>query len=42
VGGLLTTNSIGSLKDMGLETDPPGYTQSSIATIRVWKKRSQR
>jgi hypothetical protein len=42
VGGLLTTNSITSLKDVGLETDPPGYTQSSIATIRVWKKRSQR
>ena len=42
VGGLLTTNSIGSMKDVGLETDPPGYTQLSIATIRVWKKRSQR
>ena len=42
VGGLLTTSSITSLKEMGLETDPPGYTQSSIATIRVWKKRSPR
>jgi len=42
VGGLLTTSSISSLKDAGLETDPPGYTQSSIATIRVWKKRSPR
>jgi hypothetical protein len=42
VGGLLTTNSITSLKDVGLETDPPGYTQASIATIRVWKKRFQR
>ena len=42
VGGLLTTSSIASLKEMGPETDPPGYTQSSIATIRVWKKRSSR
>lgn len=42
VGGLLTTNSITSLNEVGLETDPPGYTQSSIATIRVWKKRVQR
>ena len=42
VGGLLTTNSIGSMKDVGLETDPPGYTQASIGTIRVWKKRSPR
>ncbi len=29
------------MKDVGLETDPPGYTQASIATIRVWKKRFQ-
>ena len=42
VGGLMTLSSISSLKDAGLETDPPGYTQSSIATIRVWKKRPQR
>jgi hypothetical protein len=39
VGGLMITSSISSRKDVGLETDPPGYTQSSIATIRVWKKR---
>jgi hypothetical protein len=38
VGGLLTTNSMGSLK-RGLESDPPGYTQTSIATIRLWRKR---
>ena len=40
VGGLLTTNSIlsTSLK-VGLESDPPGYTQNSIATIRLWRKR---
>jgi hypothetical protein len=42
VGGLLTTNSITSLQNVGLETDPPGYTQASIATIRLWKKHSQR
>ena len=42
IGGLLTTNTITSLKDVGLETDPLGYTQSSIATIRLWKKRPER
>ena len=42
VGGLLTTNSITSRKTVGLDTDPPGYTQTSIATIRIWKKRSPR
>jgi hypothetical protein len=42
VGGLMTTSSISSLKDVGLETDPLGYTQSSIAIFRIWKKRSQR
>jgi hypothetical protein len=39
VGGLLTTNSMTSLKNQGMETDPPGYTQASIATIRLWRKR---
>jgi hypothetical protein len=39
VGGLLTTNSMNSLTALGLHTDPRGYTQSSIATIRLWKKR---
>jgi hypothetical protein len=38
VGGLLTTNSMTSPRP-GLETDPPGYTQTSIATIRLWRKR---
>jgi hypothetical protein len=42
VGGQLTTNTMTSLKDLGLQTDPPGYTQSSIATIRLWKKRVDR
>jgi hypothetical protein len=40
VGGLLTTNSMTSLNRLGMETKPPGYTQSSIATIRLWKKRA--
>jgi hypothetical protein len=39
VGGQLTTNSLTSRKSLGLETDPPGYTQTSMATIRLWKKR---
>jgi hypothetical protein len=42
VGGQLTANSSTSLKAAGLETDPPGYTQPSIATIRLWKKRTER
>ena len=43
VGGRLTTNSLNSLaKLIGTETEPPGYTQSSIATIRLWKKRDIR
>ena len=42
VGGQLTANSITSLKAVGLETDPPGYTQPSITAIRLWKKRMER
>lgn len=42
VGGLLTTNTMNSRKNLGMETDPRGYTQSSIATIRLWKKRAER
>ncbi|HEV3481466.1 MAG TPA: lipocalin-like domain-containing protein [Candidatus Acidoferrales bacterium] len=38
VGGLLTSNTM-SWQKPGLETDPPGYTQASIATIRLWRKR---
>lgn len=36
-GGLLTTNTMTSKAAMGGDTDPPGYTQASIATIRLWK-----
>jgi len=39
VGGLLTTNTMTSKAAFGGETDPPGYTQASIATIRLWKAR---
>jgi len=39
VGGLLTTNTMTSGALFGGETDPPGYTQASIATIRLWKAR---
>ena len=42
IGGQLTSNTITSRKDLGTETDPPGYTQASIATIRLWKKRGER
>lgn len=37
VGGLLTTNTMTSKSRFGGETDPPGYTQASIATIRLWR-----
>jgi hypothetical protein len=41
VGGLLTTNTITSSARFGGETRPPGYTQASIATIRLWKGNHQ-
>jgi hypothetical protein len=41
VGGELTTNTIVSRKVLGGESDPPGYTQPSIATIRLWKRRAE-
>lgn len=42
VGGQLTTNTVNSRKALGTESDPAGYTQPSIATIRLWKKRDGR
>jgi hypothetical protein len=40
VGGRLTTNSINTpAKLVGETTDPSGYIQSSIATVRLWKRR---
>jgi len=38
VGGLLTTNTIASNAAFGGMTEPSGYTQASIATIRLWKQ----
>jgi len=39
IGGLLTTNTITSSAAFGGDTDPPGYTQASIATLRLWKSK---
>jgi hypothetical protein len=39
VGGQLTTNTMRSRALIGPMTDPQGYTQMSIATIRLWKRR---
>jgi hypothetical protein len=40
--GELTTNSIRSRNPLGGVSDPPGYTQPSIATIRLWKQRPEK
>ncbi|HSG01054.1 MAG TPA: hypothetical protein VLA20_07975 [Vicinamibacterales bacterium] len=42
VGGQLTSNTVGSRLLLGPDSDPPGYTQPSIATVRLWKKRQER
>jgi hypothetical protein len=39
VGGLLTTNTLTSNAPFGGDTDPVGYAQASIATLRLWKTR---
>ena len=41
VGGHLTTNTVTSKRTIGDVSDPPGYVQPSIATVRVWKKRGR-
>jgi sugar lactone lactonase YvrE len=41
VGGLLTTNTLTSKAAFGGDSDPPGYTQASIATIRLWKAKKR-
>jgi hypothetical protein len=38
-GGQLTTNTVVSRQSIGESSDPPGYVQSSIVTVRLWKKR---
>ncbi|HJR34068.1 MAG TPA: hypothetical protein VJ817_03920 [Gemmatimonadales bacterium] len=40
LGGLLTTNTINSRNLIGGASDPPGYTQPSIATVRLWRSRT--
>ena len=42
VAGELTTNSVRSRNVLGGVSDPPGYTQPSIATIRLWRKRPEK
>ena len=42
VGSELTTNSVRSRNPLGGVSDPPGYTQPSIATIRLWKHRPEK
>jgi hypothetical protein len=37
IGGLLTTNTMTSGARFGGESQPSGYTQASIATLRLWK-----
>lgn len=39
VGGQLTTNTIASRTTIGEVSDPSGYVQPSIATVRLWKRR---
>lgn len=38
-GGQFATNTIQSRQLLGPVSDPPGYTQPSIATVRLWRKR---
>lgn len=38
VSGRLTTNTINSRAQLGSTSDPPGYTQPSIATVRLWRR----
>lgn len=38
-GGQLTTNTIASRQVLGGESDPPRYTQPSIAAVRLWRAR---
>jgi len=36
--GLLTTNTLRSRNITGDKSDPPGYVQPSIATVRLWRR----
>jgi hypothetical protein len=37
-GGMLTTSTVDSRNPLGETSDPPGYTQPSIATVRLWRR----
>ena len=37
-GGVLTTSTVDSRNPLGEKSDPPGYTQPSIATVRLWRR----
>lgn len=39
-GGQLTTNSVNSKNITGEVSDPSGYIQVSVATVRLWKRRA--
>src|SRR5262249_22715039 len=39
IGGQVTTNTVASRSAIGDQSDPPGYTQPSIVTIRLWRRR---
>jgi len=39
VGGLATSNRINSFQNLGEVSLPPGYTQTDIFTLRLWKRR---
>lgn len=38
IGGLLTSNAINTKAMTGEVSDPPGYTITSIFTVRLWRK----
>ena len=38
VSGRLTTNTINSRAALGDQSDPPDFTQQSIATVRLWRR----
>jgi len=38
ISGRLTTNTINSRTTLGDRSDPPGFTQPSIATVRLWRR----
>ena len=37
IGGMLTTSTLSSRSVLSGESDPPGYLQTSLATIRLWR-----